>query len=570
MNAIEDYTQLPTQQNSVKDALEKIRDAAERFTIVSLYRQIEACEMLLAEHQSIDIAILGQFKAGKTSFINSLIGKSILPVGVIPVTTVITRIARVQNGLTERVLVRFLDDTQREIPLQDIEEYIAESKNPANVKKVAMVDVELPLFERYHGLRLVDTPGLGSAYTYNTATSEEWLPKVGAAIVAISSERPLSESDVQLLRELMDYTPEVILLLTKADLLSSDQQAEIITFLNDVTRRELKCTFPIFLYSVRSDTDTYKKRLDTELFVPLSHNLGAELQKISRHKITSIARSCASYLGVALQASLQADHDREGVKNLILDEKVNFDLMHSELFMIAREHMLRTRTMIASYLESTYKLLLTRTMIAELQHDMKLWKGNLLKFTRRYEQWLKERMMEEMGSISKSQPPQFFESLDNARTAIARSLVLFKDHLNSNIEKVLNMRLGEADWNIEVTQPGCADLTFTRTFDFHLDLLWFLIPMVVFRKAFERHFLNQIPWAVEVNLSRLAYQWEVSINRTIEAIRDRALQYVQEELSTIETLLSNAHGQTDALRQALREIGDAVPDSEKSSFIPQF
>ncbi len=568
MNAIKDYTQLPIQQNSAKDALEKIRNAAERFNIVSLYRQIEACEILLAENQSIDIAILGQFKAGKTSFINSLIGKSILPVGVIPVTTVITRIARVQYGLTERVLVRFLDGTQRTIPLPDIEEYIAESKNPANIKKVAMVDVELPLFERYHGLRLVDTPGLGSAYTYNTATSEEWLPKVGAAIVAISSERPLSESDVQLLRELMDYTPEIILLLTKADLLSSDQKAEVITFLNDTTRKELGCTFPVFLYSIRSDEDTYKKRLDTELFAPLSHNLGAELQKISRHKITSLARSCAGYLGVALQASLQADHDREEVKNLILDEKVNFDLMRSELLLIAREHMLQTRTLIADYLESTYKLLLTRKLMAALKHDMKSWRGNLWKFTRRYEQWVKERMMEEMGSISKSQPRQFFESLDNARTAIARSLVLFKDHLNSNIEKVLKMRLGEADWNIEVTQPGCADLTFTRTFDFHLDLFWFLIPMVVFRKAFERHFLSQIPWAVEVNLSRLAYQWEVSINRTIEAIRDRALRYVQEELSTIETLLSNRHGQTDVLRQALQDIQGHLPDSEALSVIP--
>ncbi len=53
---------------------------------------------------------------------------------------------------------------------------------------------------------------MGSAFKYNTATSEEWLPQVGAAIVTISADRPLSESDLALLRELEEYTPEIVLL----------------------------------------------------------------------------------------------------------------------------------------------------------------------------------------------------------------------------------------------------------------------------------------------------------------------------------------------------------------------
>jgi predicted GTPase len=46
-------------------------------------RQLEVAEGLLVQNQPIDVAILGQFKAGKSSFINSLLGKSILPVGAI-------------------------------------------------------------------------------------------------------------------------------------------------------------------------------------------------------------------------------------------------------------------------------------------------------------------------------------------------------------------------------------------------------------------------------------------------------------------------------------------------------
>jgi GTP-binding protein EngB required for normal cell division len=558
MQAIEDYTRLPLQQRSAKEALQEVRTTVKRFNILPLHRQVEACETLLAENQFIDIAILGQFKAGKTSFINSLIGQPVLPVGVIPVTTVITRITRVQYGARERVLVRFIDGTHIEIALQDIENFISESKNPANAKNVAVVDVELPLFERYHGLRLVDTPGLGSAYKYNTATSEEWLPKVGAAIVAISAERPLSESDIQLIRELMDYTPEIVLLLTKADLLSPDQQAEVVNFLNETAQKELNRTFPIYLYSIKSDTDSYKRQLDTELFEPLSHNIYSELHKISRHKITSLGRSCASYLEVALNASLQADHEREAVKNLILDEKVNFELIRSELTLIAREHMLQTRTLINQHLNNMCKIPLTHRLVARLKEDMQGWNGNLSVFTGKFEQWVKDNMTRELHAISRSEHEHFFASLVKARTAILRRVNLFKTLLDSNIEKVLGIKMNSVDWNISITEPGSPDLTFTRTFDFHLELLWFLIPMMIFRKAFEQHFIKQLPWTIEVNLSRLSYQWEVSINKAIEEMKNKALAYVQEELSTIEKLMTKPHEQTAAIKRslaAMRDIG---------------
>ena len=86
--------------------LPRIQEICDQFHIVSLGRQIEACKNLLQQDQLIDVAILGQFKSGKSSFLNSLIGKHILPVGVIPVTTTITR---VQYGKGERAIVRHFD-----------------------------------------------------------------------------------------------------------------------------------------------------------------------------------------------------------------------------------------------------------------------------------------------------------------------------------------------------------------------------------------------------------------------------------------------------------------------------
>jgi hypothetical protein len=72
--------------------------------------------------------------------------------------------------------------------------------------------------------------------------------------------------------------------------------------------------------------------------------------------------------------------------------------------------------------------------------------------------------------------------------------------------------------------------------------------------VFEKKFLRKIPGIAQMHLSRLAYQWEVRINRTIEGIRGEALTYVQGELSTIDGLLSRTAGRTDEIRAALRGL----------------
>jgi len=208
-------------QSFAEQVLRDIRNLSTDFNLVSLDRQTEACESLLTENPPIDVAVLGQFKAGKSSFINSLIGKPILPVGVIPVTTVITRL---QYGQKERAVIRTFDGREFDIDLKDLDQYTSEAKNPSNEKNVEMVDIELPYLEDYSGLRIVDTPGLGSVFKYHMETSEQWLPEVGAALLAISADRPLSDNDLQLIQELLQHTPRIILLLTKADLLTAEQQ----------------------------------------------------------------------------------------------------------------------------------------------------------------------------------------------------------------------------------------------------------------------------------------------------------------------------------------------------------
>jgi len=541
-------------QNISRQLLNNVLELCDRFSIVSLNRQIEACEKLLIESPPIDVAILGQFKAGKSSFINSLIGKSVLSVGVIPVTTVITRL---QYGEREQVIVRYFDGSASAIGISDIEAFTSEAENPANKKNVEVVDIELPSLKNYLGLRLVDTPGLGSVFKYHVETSENWLPHVGTAMLAISADRPLSDNDVQLIRELMQHTPNIVILLTKTDLLSPEQQNEVIEFFERTIHHELNRRLPIYVYSILANTEQCKDRLEEDLLFKLSLNRDFELRKILQYKMQSLIRGCLSYLDIALKTSLQADLDRGNLHKQIFDEKVNFDLVCDELTILARENQKQTRTLIMNYLDNFQKPL-SQKISLDLEKELSTWKVNLWKLTRRYEEWLAYRMTEEMKHISKIEHRHFYGTLNKAHASLSRSIESFRNLLDKNIEKVLGVRLAPADWKIEVSEPDYPDIKMIRSFDFHFDLIWFLIPMFIFRGLFEKHFVSEIPREVEANLSRLAAQWEDRINRAIEEMRKQAINYVREELSTIDALLSKTHGQTDEINEKIKELQEGL------------
>ncbi len=537
-------------QEMMRDLLDTLGGICSRFQLASLGRPLEACRGLLGESPLIDIAVLGQFKAGKSSFLNSLVGKAILPVGVIPVTTVITRI---QYGEKERAVISFFDGTQAEVGIDQLDEFTSEAKNPSNQKNVELVDIEVPYLKKYPGLRLVDTPGLGSIFKDHMAVSENWLPEVGAALLAISSDRPLSENDLQLIRELMKYTPRIILLLTKVDLLSPDQQAEVVAFFRNALERELNREFPVYLYSDRNGMEQFKKRIEQEILFKLSQNSDFEFRKILRYKTAFLVESCLGYLGIALKTSIQADLDRDQLREQILDEKVNYDFIREELFIIGRENQKQTRLLIMNHLDTLQRPLKLK-LAQKLADEMQDWKGNLWKFTRRYEQWVAETMTEEMRKVSQAEHRHFYGTLKKTHAGLARSLESFRTLLSHNVEKTLGVKLAEADWKIDVAEPCEPDIWTAQSFDIHLDLLWFLIPMFLLRKSFERFFIKKISWEVETNLSRLAAQWENSINRTIEEMRKQAARYVKDELSTIDALLSRTQGRTEEIRGILDEL----------------
>jgi GTP-binding protein EngB required for normal cell division len=199
---------------------------------------------------------VGQFKAGKSSFLNGYLDRPLLPVGNIPVTSVITRI---RYGPEEIATVTFQDGTRKAISCEEIQDYVSESGNPENSREVFVVDIEVPVLSNIKAIRLVDTPGIGSVWKHNTETTKTWFPETGGVLFLISAEKPISENELNLLREICLYTPEVTIVMTKVDLFAEEKIREIELFTAPVLRKALDREFPIIRYSAFERTGEYNR-----------------------------------------------------------------------------------------------------------------------------------------------------------------------------------------------------------------------------------------------------------------------------------------------------------------------
>jgi hypothetical protein len=182
-----------------------------------------------------NVSVLGEFKRGKSTLINALLGAELMPTGVLPLTAVVTEVAYGQPGAT----VVNLDGSSREIELADLAEYVTEAANPANVRKVSRVEARCPVELLRPGVVLVDTPGIGSVFRHNDETATRALLEADGAILVLSADAPLSEAERQLLAVLSERQAPTFFVLNRVDHLSPAERVEVSHFVTEALAGEL-------------------------------------------------------------------------------------------------------------------------------------------------------------------------------------------------------------------------------------------------------------------------------------------------------------------------------------------
>ena len=189
------------------------------------------------------VACVGQFKRGKSTLLNALVGQPLLPVGVVPITAAVTVL---RYGERVRARVRLRTEWQ-DIAPSALASYVSEEQNPANEKGVSGVEVFVPNSLLASGMCLVDTPGIGSVITANTEATKAFVPHIDAALVVIGADPPISGDEVALIEQVAKHAHELIVVLNKADRLTETERREATAFARKVLAQRLgKLIGPIF------------------------------------------------------------------------------------------------------------------------------------------------------------------------------------------------------------------------------------------------------------------------------------------------------------------------------------
>jgi len=200
------------------------------------------------ESSNYEVAVFGRVNSGKSSLLNYILQTDILPVGVTPVTALPTRVI---FGPRPLATIWFAEGKSVTIEPDELRQYVTEQGNPDNAKHVTRIQVELPADQLKEGITFVDTPGLGSLARYGEMETLAYLPRCDLGIVLIDATSTLNQEDVLTANSLLRAGVNMMVLLTKADVLSSSEQATASQYVQTQLRANLGTDVPVSVISVR-------------------------------------------------------------------------------------------------------------------------------------------------------------------------------------------------------------------------------------------------------------------------------------------------------------------------------
>ena len=159
-------------------------------------------ESILQLDELFLLVVVGEFNAGKSAFINALLGSKLLAEGVTPTTTQIN-------------LLRYGKDSER-----------------ALVKENQVV-LTLPV-DWLADISIVDTPGTNAIIRSHEAITSEFIPRSDLVLFITSADRPFTESERLYLERIRDWGKKIVIAINKIDIFENAAELQqVVDFVTD-------------------------------------------------------------------------------------------------------------------------------------------------------------------------------------------------------------------------------------------------------------------------------------------------------------------------------------------------
>lgn len=213
-------------RSEVLSALREVASLADESGAVSLAKKLKGDRIPRLEEEKFHLVVLGEFNHGKTTFVNALLGASVLPMGVTPTTAVIHQVVHGERG------ARVVEESggTRSVAWSDVGSYVVGGTSPAESVRYLEVSYPSPLLAG--GVVLVDTPGVNDLNSTRAEITYSYIPRADAVIFLLDAGQILKESERRFLAEklLAQSRDKVIFVINKVDLLEPAEKEQALAY----------------------------------------------------------------------------------------------------------------------------------------------------------------------------------------------------------------------------------------------------------------------------------------------------------------------------------------------------
>ena len=160
------------------------------------------------------MVVIGEFSRGKSTFVNAMLGRQILPSSKQPTTNIISKIIYGEKPLYTlyyreegREPKQITDDefiaikAQAEAEPSNLERVKSFLKKTEDFSKIKFAEIAYPLSFCRNGVEVVDTPGTNDLNVGRMEITYEYLQNAEAAILILGADQALSKSEKLFLQE---------------------------------------------------------------------------------------------------------------------------------------------------------------------------------------------------------------------------------------------------------------------------------------------------------------------------------------------------------------------------------
>ncbi|WP_434045281.1 MULTISPECIES: dynamin family protein [Sorangium] len=192
------------------------------------------------------LVVVGEFNHGKTTFVNALLGASILPVGVTPTTAVIHHL---EYAADPRAEVVYASGERNSLPFEDVRAFTVGGERSSGAGEVKFLEVGYPAELLRERVVLVDTPGVNDLSLQRADITYSYIPRSDAVLFLIDAGQPLKESERVFLQDklLGQSRDKILFVVTKRDIWSQDEEVEALAYIRSELGKLVKSpvVFPI-------------------------------------------------------------------------------------------------------------------------------------------------------------------------------------------------------------------------------------------------------------------------------------------------------------------------------------